>query len=107
MTKKGTIISKDKTQIIKGCAILFMIVHHCFIKEFYINPPSYLSTLICIKFYTSMKICVGLFTFFVEYGAFYTDFWINNAFVLFLIITTLSYFAALGINKAIPTLKKI
>ena len=73
MTKKGIIITKDKTQIIKGCAILFMIAHHCLIKEFYINPPSFLSTLICVKFYTSTKICVGLFTFFVGYGAFYAE----------------------------------
>ena len=73
MNKQGTIISKDKTQIIKGFAILFMIAHHCLIKEFYINPPSFLSTLICIKFYTSMKICVGLFTFFVGYGFFFSD----------------------------------
>lgn len=110
MNKKGTIITKDKTQIIKGCAILFMIVHHCLIKEFYINPPSYLSTLFCVKFYTSMKICVGLFTFFVGYGAFYTEkidttyiykhIWrlLKNYWIVLLTTIIISYFGGFNFN---------
>lgn len=62
------IISKDKTTILKGIAILFMILHHVFIKEFYINPPEILSSLPAIRIQIAMKMCVGIYTFFIGYG---------------------------------------
>lgn len=65
------IISKDKTLIIKGFAILFMIAHHCLIKEFYISVPEFLYNPIAIRLQIGSKMCVGLFTFFVGYGCFY------------------------------------
>ena len=70
-TKVATLVTKDKTLIIKGLAILFMIAHHVLIKEFYIEPSEFLSSLVAIRVQIAMKMCVGLFTFFVGYGAFY------------------------------------
>ena len=69
--KITTLVTKDKTLIIKGFAILFMIAHHVLIKEFYIEPSGFLSSFIAIRMQIAMKMCVGLFTFFVGYGAFY------------------------------------
>ena len=66
-------ISKEQTQIIKGFAILFMIAHHCLIKEFYIHQPTELLSFGAIRLQVSMKICVGIFTFFVGYGTFYAN----------------------------------
>lgn len=64
-------LSKDTTQIIKGFAILFMIAHHVLIKEFYMDQPEILTNIFSIRLQIGMKMCVGLFTFFVGYGAFY------------------------------------
>ena len=66
------VISKDKSMIIKGIAILFMIAHHCLIKEFYIEAPDFLLTPLSRYLQTGNKMCVGLFTFFIGYGSFYT-----------------------------------
>ena len=68
---RTVIISKDKTLIIKGFAILMMIAHHCWIKEFFVKPPEILSYYPMIKLDYGMKMCVGLFTFFVGYGFFH------------------------------------
>ena len=65
------VISKDKTQIIKGFAILFMILHHTLIKEFFLDPPAVLSSFVAIRLQIGMKMCVGIFTFVVGYGSFY------------------------------------
>ena len=54
------IFDKDKTQIIKGIAILTMIIHHC------IAIPTG-STLLDM-FGASMKICISYFTFLVGFG---------------------------------------
>lgn len=67
----ATILAKDKTFIIKGFAILFMIAHHCFIKEFYLDPPSILNSYFALRVQIGMKMCVGLFTFIVGYGGYY------------------------------------
>lgn len=68
---ENIVISKDKTQIIKGFAILFMILHHSLIKEFYLDPPALLSSFVAIRLQIGMKMCVGIFTFVVGYGSFY------------------------------------
>lgn len=65
------VVSKDKSMIIKGIAILFMIAHHCLIKEFYIDAPDFLLTPLSRYLQTGNKMCVGLFTFFIGYGSFY------------------------------------
>ena len=66
-------IGKDKTQIIKGIAILLMVAHHCLIGEFYLKPDPFLSTLFGHKLVSLTKMCVGLFTFFVGYGYFFSS----------------------------------
>ncbi len=65
------VIGKDKTLIIKGLAILMMIVHHCLIKEFFVEPPEILSSFPMLRLQIGAKMCVGLFTFFVGYGFFF------------------------------------
>lgn len=65
------VISKDKSMIIKGIAILFMIAHHCLIKEFYIEAPDFLLTPLSRYLQIGNKMCVGIFTFFIGYGSFY------------------------------------
>lgn len=60
---------KDKTAIIKGFAIVFMIILHCFggsgwyDADLPMNHNEFLMT-----FMPSLKICVGIFTFMVGYG---------------------------------------
>ena len=66
-----SILTKDKTLIIKGFAILFMIAHHCFIKEFYLDSPSILNSYFALRVQIGMKMCVGLFTFIIGYGGGY------------------------------------
>lgn len=68
-----TVLTKDKTQIVKGIAILLMIVHHCLIKEFYLIPPDNLTSLAATSLQTGAKMCVGLFTFFIGYGSFFAQ----------------------------------
>lgn len=60
------------TTIIKGFAILFMIGHHVLIKEFYINPPEFLYSFVALRLYIGMKMCVGIYTFFIGYAYFYS-----------------------------------
>ena len=62
------VISKDKTTILKGVAILFMILHHVFIKEFYIEQPEILSSSVAVRMQIAMKMCVGIYTFIIGYG---------------------------------------
>lgn len=64
-------ITKDKTTIIKGFAILFMIAHHILIKEFYIKPDSMLYTFPALRLQIGMKTCVGIFTFIIGYGFYF------------------------------------
>ena len=70
-------ISKDETLLIKGIAILFMIAHHVFIKEFYIDQPEFLQSFLATRIMIGMKSCVGLFTFLVGYGYYFSS---NNSF---------------------------
>lgn len=65
-------ISNDMTTIIKGFAIIFMIGHHVLIKEFYINPPDFLYSFVALRLYIGMKMCVGIYTFFIGYAYFYS-----------------------------------
>lgn len=65
------VISKDKTTILKGVAILFMILHHVFIKEFYIEQPEFLSSRVAVRVQVAMKMCVGIYTFIIGYGFWY------------------------------------
>lgn len=65
---KSVKFDKNKTIVIKGIAILFMIMHHCLIPAFYDNPSIILNNVFIIHFMMGMKICVGLFTFIIGYG---------------------------------------
>ena len=65
------VISKDKTTILKGVAILFMILHHVFIKEFYVEQPEFLSSSAAVRVQVAMKMCVGSYTFIIGYGFWY------------------------------------
>ena len=65
------VISKDKTTILKGVAILFMILHHVFIKEFYVEQPEFLSSSAAVRVQVAMKMCVGIYTFIIGYGFWY------------------------------------
>lgn len=53
---------KDMTAVLKGIAILFMIMHHCLIPDFYDYPPDFLHNGLIVHVMMGMKICVGLFT---------------------------------------------
>jgi len=59
---------KDMTAVLKGIAILFMIMHHCLIPDFYDYPPDFLHNGLIVHVMMGMKICVGLFTFIIGYG---------------------------------------
>lgn len=65
-------ITKDKTAIIKGIAILFMIANHCLLEKYYLNPSPFLSTALGRELCVFTKICVPIFTFIVGYGFFYS-----------------------------------
>lgn len=61
--------TRDYTQIIKGFAIVFMIVLHCFGGSGWYDadlPMNHNELL--MAFMPSLKICVGIFTFMVGYG---------------------------------------
>lgn len=59
---------KDKTAIIKGIAIVFMIILHCGEPECYMSDIPALLNLWLVHLLASFKICVGIFTFMVGYG---------------------------------------
>jgi len=63
--------SRDKTAIIKGFAVVFMIVHHVFggsgwYDTNYDLPMNHNEAL--MNFMPTFKICVGIFVFMVGYG---------------------------------------
>lgn len=60
--------SKEYTAIIKGVALLLMILHHCLIPSFWNIPLHELNSTIIVSFGSTCKICVGIFTFMVGYG---------------------------------------
>lgn len=60
---------KDKTAIVKGFAIVFMIVLHCFCgSDWYDTELPMNQNEGLLDFMESLKICVGIFTFMVGYG---------------------------------------
>lgn len=70
MSKKNNTLSfgKDKTAIIKGIAIIFMIIHHCGIPGYYDNSLPFFNDEFTIRCFKTFKLCVGIFTFMVGYG---------------------------------------
>lgn len=69
MQNKFIEFGKDKTAIIKGFAIVFMIVLHCFGGQgWYDTTLAMNNNEGLIHFMESLKICVGIFTFMVGYG---------------------------------------
>lgn len=63
---------KDKTAIIKGVAIILMIVLHCSIPGYWDVPLDEFSNARLIRFLGAFKICVGIYTFMVGYGYAYS-----------------------------------
>lgn len=64
---------KDKTAIIKGFAILFMIILHCGCPEWYlIELPAFVRHHNLQNITGVFKICVGIFAFMVGYGYAYS-----------------------------------
>lgn len=59
---------KDKTAVIKGIAIVFMIVLHCAIPSYWDIPLKEFSNEKLTHFKGTFKLCVGIFTFMVGYG---------------------------------------
>lgn len=58
---------KDKTLIIKGIAIIFMMLLHCYGNEAYDVELDF-SHAPLARIHGVFKICVGIFTFMVGYG---------------------------------------
>lgn len=60
---------KDKTAIIKGIAIIFMIILHCGVPSWYDTTIPIFNTYCFITNYFSIfNLCVGIFTFMIGYG---------------------------------------
>lgn len=59
---------KDKTAIIKGWAILFMIILHCASPGNWDIPLREFENTGLVHFMGTFKLCVGIFTFMVGYG---------------------------------------
>lgn len=59
---------KDKTAIIKGWAILFMIILHCASPGNWDMPLREFCNTVLVHFMGTFKLCVGIFTFMVGYG---------------------------------------
>lgn len=70
-TLQPILFTKDKTLIVKGVAILFMILHHCLIPDFYVTVPHYINSFPALRLQIGMKMCVGVYTFILGYGFFY------------------------------------
>lgn len=70
MSEKINTISfgKDKTAIIKGIAIVFMIIHHCGIPGYYDVSLPFSNREFIVDSLKTFKLCVGIFTFMVGYG---------------------------------------
>ena len=59
---------KDMTQVVKGVAIIFMMLLHCFGVDGNYDVPVDTSHAPFIHFNSTFKLCVGIFTFMVGYG---------------------------------------
>lgn len=66
-------LTRDDSQVIKGLAILLMIMHHVLIPEFYLNAWSSLNGFVCIHIRMCGKLCVGIFAFVTAYGYAFTE----------------------------------
>lgn len=62
------LFTKEYSFIMKGIAILFMIIHHTLISDFYIYPDPILSNWWIIHLSMGMKLCVGIYTFIIGYA---------------------------------------
>lgn len=60
--------NKDKTAIIKGVAIIFMIILHCSIPGNWDYTFNEFTNNYFIRFMGTLQICVGIYTFMVGYG---------------------------------------
>lgn len=61
-------LTRDDSQVIKGIAVLLMILHHVLIPEFYVKPWSQLSNVVFVHLMSCAKLCVGIFAFITAYG---------------------------------------
>lgn len=61
--------TREKTQILKGIALLLMLVHHTINKDYWTQGPSSLASIYDYVGH-STKICVWIFAFLVGYGFF-------------------------------------
>ena len=62
------LLSRDDTQVLKGVAILLMIIHHTLIADYYVSPPAVLSSIGAVRLMMLGKLCVGIYTFIIGYG---------------------------------------
>ena len=60
--------SRTDSQIVKGVALLFMIMHHTLISAFYNSPLEILNNAAVTRLMIGGKFCVGLFAFVTGYG---------------------------------------
>lgn len=68
--KYETVLSKDYSNMVKGMAILMMIMHH--IWGFPEKIPGLLLSNIEVQIGSAAKICVSIFMFLSGYGLYYT-----------------------------------
>ena len=59
---------KNITRIIKGFALIFMMILHCYGRELYDKSIDFSHSLVNSFFHGEFKICVGMFLFMVGYG---------------------------------------
>lgn len=70
MKKNETVLSKDYSNMVKGIAVLMMIMHH--IWGFPEKIPGLLLSNIEVQIGSAAKICVSIFMFLSGYGLYYT-----------------------------------
>ena len=66
-TQQFVVFDKGMTSIVKGFAIIFMMLLHCYGHENYDVSLNYDHALVD-TFRSSFKVCVGMFVFLVGYG---------------------------------------
>lgn len=59
---------KGITKIVKGFALIFMMILHCYAIDNYSIKPDFSHSLVSSLFRSDFKICVGMFVFMVGYG---------------------------------------
>ena len=63
---------RDMTKLMQGIAILFMILHHFPVDGLLNHPEPLVTNPFMLAVMADMKICVGIFTFFIGFGYGYT-----------------------------------